>query len=60
MDRRTFMKLSAATAAGVAVPSTVASVTAGQAAGAPPAYGRYERLVPEIFRPVAVSVMNSR
>ena len=59
MDRRTFMKLSAATAAGVAVPSTVASVTAGQAAGAPPAYGRYERLVPEIFRPVAAPPQHS-
>lgn len=59
MDRRTFMKLSAAGAAGVALPSALSATTAVPASAAPPARGRYERLVPEIFRPVAAPPQHS-
>ncbi|MCP2195057.1 cholesterol oxidase [Williamsia deligens] len=54
MDRRTFMKLSAMGTAGAALPSLAGAVAGlgGQAAAAPAARGTYEKLVPEIFRPV--------
>lgn len=56
MDRRSFMRLSAAGLAAAGVPlaiGTAQAVRAGQASALPPFRGRYERLVPEIFRPVA-------
>lgn len=51
MDRRSFMKLSAASMAAAGIPSLATSL-AGTASAAPRRYGRYEKLVPEIFRPV--------
>lgn len=49
MDRRSFMRL---TAAGVTAAGVSATVGAGRSAALPAAHGRYESLVPEIFRPV--------
>ena len=58
MDRRSFLKLSAAgvTAAGV---SSAAWGFAGRAGALPPRRGAYERVVPEIFRPVAAPPQHS-
>lgn len=50
MDRRSFLKLGAAGVAAAGVPAL--GLGAGTAAALPAARGRYEALVPEIFRPV--------
>lgn len=56
MDRRSFLKLSAA---GATVAGLGSAYTAGPSTALPPLRGKYERLVPEIFRPVPVPRQHS-